>query len=42
MKEAAAAQRGEGPTLFDILVEIIRSHGPGGDEADEGVLLELA
>jgi RNAse (barnase) inhibitor barstar len=37
-----SAHRGEGPTLFDILVEIIRTHGPGGDEADDGVVLELS
>jgi hypothetical protein len=28
-------------TLFDILVEIIRVHGPGGAEASSLVLLEL-
>lgn len=37
-----AARRGEGPTLFEILVEIIREHGPGGREAEDGVALELA
>ena len=37
----AAARRGEGPTLFDTIVEIIRVHGPGGDEAEDGVMLEL-
>lgn len=37
----AAARRGEGPTLFDEIVEIIRSHGPGGAEAASGVVLEL-
>jgi len=36
------ARRGEGPTLFDELVEIIRSHGPGGAEAEDGVHLDLA
>ncbi len=40
--ELAAARRREGPTLFDIIVEIIRSHGPGGAEAEDNVLLELA
>jgi RNAse (barnase) inhibitor barstar len=35
------AEAGRGPTLFDELVEIIRKHGPGGDEADGNVLLEL-
>ncbi|SDI98885.1 Barstar (barnase inhibitor) [Actinokineospora alba] len=37
----ANARRGEGPTLFDEIVEIIRIHGPGGDESEDGVLLEL-
>ena len=37
-----SARRGEGQTLFDILVEIIRTHGPGGEEADDGVELELS
>jgi hypothetical protein len=37
-----SARRGEGQTLFDILVEIIRTHGAGGEEADDGVALELA
>ena len=26
-----------GPTLFDLLVEIIREHGVGGEEAEDGV-----
>lgn len=30
-----------GPVLFGTLVEIIRTHGPGGDEAEDGVELEL-
>jgi RNAse (barnase) inhibitor barstar len=37
-----AARRGEGPTLFEILVEIIRRHGPGGEEQEDGVELQLA
>ncbi|WP_394620865.1 hypothetical protein JNUCC0626_17715 [Lentzea sp. JNUCC 0626] len=36
-----AARRGEGPTLFDKIVEIIERHGPGGDEAVDNVILEL-
>lgn len=36
-----AAELGEGPTLFDELVEIIKSHGPGGAEAEDCVFLEL-
>jgi RNAse (barnase) inhibitor barstar len=39
--QLAAAERGEGQTIFDELVEIIRNHGPGGQEADSNVLLEL-
>ncbi len=39
--EIATARRGEGSTLFDEIVEIIRDHGPSGNEADDGVLLEL-
>ena len=39
--DLAAARRGEGQTLFDIVVEIIRDHGPGGDEHESGVDLEL-
>jgi hypothetical protein len=39
--EIASARRAEGSTLFDEIVEIIRDHGPGGNEADDGVLLEL-
>jgi hypothetical protein len=36
-----AARRGQGPTLFDEIVEIVRVHGPGGEEAEDGVLLDL-
>ena len=36
-----AARRGEGQTLYDILIAIIRTHGPGGAEAEDGVELEL-
>jgi RNAse (barnase) inhibitor barstar len=39
--ELAAAKRGEGPTVFDWLVEIIRDHGPGGSQSDDRVTLEL-
>jgi RNAse (barnase) inhibitor barstar len=35
----AESHRGE--TVFDWLVEIIRAHGPGGDEAEDHVILEL-
>lgn len=30
-----------GPTLFDMIVEIIRDHGPGGDQSEDGVILVL-
>jgi len=33
------ADAGKGETLFDILVEIIETHGPGGAEAADGVVL---
>ncbi|MET9259829.1 barnase inhibitor [Amycolatopsis sp. NPDC004079] len=36
-----SARRREGPTLFDEIVAIIRDHGPGGSEAEDGILLEL-
>jgi hypothetical protein len=35
------ARRREGPTLFDEIVELIRVHGPGGEEEEHGVVLEL-
>jgi RNAse (barnase) inhibitor barstar len=35
------AELGQGPTLFDELIEIIRSHGPGGEDAQDNVLLEV-
>lgn len=31
-----------GDRLFDTIVEIVREHGPGGAEAEDGVELELA
>ncbi|MFE5567402.1 barstar family protein [Amycolatopsis japonica] len=36
------ARRREGPTLFDDIVRIIRDHGPGGDESEDGILLTLS
>jgi RNAse (barnase) inhibitor barstar len=35
------AENREGQTLFDTLIEIIRSHGPDGTEAGAHVYLEL-
>jgi RNAse (barnase) inhibitor barstar len=32
---------GQGSTVFDWLVEIIRDHGPGGAQAQDGVVLVL-
>ena len=37
-----AARRGEGPTVYDWLVEIISTHGAGGQEPEDGVELLLA
>jgi hypothetical protein len=37
-----SARCGEGPTLFDEIVEIVRGHGPGGHEPEDGIVLELA
>jgi RNAse (barnase) inhibitor barstar len=43
VKEALeSARRSEGPTLADTIITIIKIHGPGGDEADDGIELELA
>lgn len=36
------ARRGDGPTVFDWLVEIIEAHGEGGAEEEDGVELILA
>jgi hypothetical protein len=38
----SSARDCEGLTLFDEIVDIIRDHGPGGREPEDGVLLELA
>jgi Barstar (barnase inhibitor) len=35
------ARRGVGPTTFDWLVEIIRDHGPGGEQDKDRVELRL-
>ncbi len=39
--ELERARSGVGPTVFDWLLEIIREHGPGGREAEDGVELVL-
>ena len=41
-QEIADAENNEGQTIFDILVEIIQTHGPGGEESMDGVDLELS
>jgi RNAse (barnase) inhibitor barstar len=41
-QDLEAARRGEGPTVAETLVDIIRVHGAGGDEAQDNVELELA
>lgn len=40
--DLAAARRGQGQTLFDIITSIIRAHGLGGIEAEDNVHLILA
>lgn len=40
-RELDAARRHEGPTVFDWVVGIIRLHGAGGEEAEDGVELRL-
>ncbi len=40
-QELAEARQGIGQTLFDMLVEIIRDHGPDGQEAEDQVDLRL-
>ena len=35
------ARNGQGPTLYDWLVEILRDHGIGGSEQEDGVVLKL-
>lgn len=37
----AEAKSGTGPTVFDWLVDIIRDHGPGGEQSSDGVDLVL-
>jgi hypothetical protein len=42
LSDLEEARAGHGPTLFDILVGIIREHGKGGAESEEDVELQLA
>lgn len=39
--ELAAARLGRGPTVYDFVVDIFRHHGPGGEESEDGVELDL-
>ena len=39
--QLALAEQHQGKTVFDWLVEIIRMHGPGGSEQEDGVELFL-
>jgi RNAse (barnase) inhibitor barstar len=41
LNDLGRAAREEGSTVFDWLLEIIRTHGPGGAEAEDNVRLEL-
>ena len=41
-RELQLAREEKGPTVFDWLVKILTRHGPGGEEAEDNVELELA
>jgi len=40
-RDIAAAASCQGSTVFDWLLDIIRAHGLGGDEAEDGIELLL-
>jgi RNAse (barnase) inhibitor barstar len=40
-RELADARGKNGSTVFEWLLAIIREHGPGGSEVEDGILLEL-
>jgi len=40
-QELDDARAGRGQTLFELLVDIVRDHGPGGRQAEDGVDLVL-
>jgi hypothetical protein len=40
-EDLQAARRQEGQTLFEIIIQVIREHGPGGREAQDNVHLIL-
>lgn len=41
LEKIADSESAKGPTLFDLLVEIIRDHGAGGRYENDGVELHL-
>jgi RNAse (barnase) inhibitor barstar len=41
-RDIEEARQNKGPTVADIIIEIIRVHGPGGREEEDGIELELA
>ena len=41
LQQLAAARAGNGPTVFDWLLDIIEDHGHGGEQAEDSVLLIL-
>ncbi|MGN6279276.1 MAG: barstar family protein [Sphingomonas sp.] len=40
-RDLSNARRGEGPTVFDWLLDIIAIHGPGGSESEDRINLVL-
>jgi Barstar (barnase inhibitor) len=36
-----AARRGQGPTLYDEIIDILAIHGTGGQESEDGVELDF-
>jgi RNAse (barnase) inhibitor barstar len=40
-KQIVDAQNDTGQTIYDWLIEIVRSHGPGGDQAEDNVILKF-
>jgi hypothetical protein len=40
-EELRDAEAGRGETLFDMILTIIRDHGEGGSESEDGIVLEL-
>jgi len=40
-EELTVAEKNEGPTVFDWLIEIIHEHCPGGQEAEDNIMLVL-